>query len=442
MSEELRALFKEAERRGDRKTAEAILVRLEEQKRAQATPQPAQERESFIAEQPTIGPFPVGYGTGLSRLFNPQGQQYSQPGMTHGDIPGTMQDIQTGLFTPAQGRSLIIAEAIERAAMAAGEKVAEITPESVKNFLGYAGRRAIQALPEELVEKATEVGGDIEQWKRDNPLDARNAEAMLTLGGMALPGAQSLKLGRRWFFLEDVVKPYSNKANRKAALEQMKVEGLFQRKVFPPDAVQGEMMSALKTVPGIKKGNIISKNYAIIRDHITESAQNLQGRLDKMQNVKVSRRELERTLKKAAKNVNSAYVESKRMDGTEMQIFVNDVLGLIGNVRSPGDLLRARKAVDEQFRRFSSDRRMDGKLTPTREEMQWRAARDSLNALLEMKAPGSRQELRRQHLLFKTLDVLADKAEWEGDTIYQRQIKPRIPFLRNASTTLMPRQTN
>lgn len=412
----------------------AIAIAKARRRKAQAEAQTAQTAQSFTPPQPSIGQLPQGYGTGMSALSMPEA------GTSFGGIPGIMQEVQQGQQTPQMGKGLVLADAANQAGSWAMDQVIDLTPDAVKQFLGQTIGAAANKVPKSLLEGLAKGPEYVSQWAMENPEKARKAEAMLMIGGAALPARKPFRMQKLY---EGIVEPYSNKKNRKAALDQMQVEGLLQTKAFPPSREQQSMMRAVRTVPGIKPGNINSKNYVLIRDHLNESTKKLQVQLDAIQNVKVSKREIRKTLEKAARNVNAAYRKSQRMSDEEITTYIDDVLDQIGEVKTPGALLRARKAVDRYFRTMSNQRRMDpsNALIPTRDEMKWRSARDSLNALLEMKVPGTRGELRRQHMLYKTLDTLADKAEFEPNTAYGRRIKPFIPFIRDKTMTLTPRIT-
>ena len=146
-------------------------------------------------------------------------------------------------------------------------------------------------------------------------------------------------------------------------------------------------------------------------------------------------------MNKSVGSYNSNYVKSKRMGMDEAKTYIDDTMDIINRYpKTTGGLLQARKAIDSQFRAFSTDRRMQGLLTPSSDEIKWRSARDSVNALLEMKHPGYKKELRRQHMLYKSLDVLEEKSEWEANTALGRfgQRHPSTPFIGQNQTTIVP----
>lgn len=328
----------------------------------------------------------------------------------------------------------------------AGEKLSEAIPDKVKNYsinvmrsLGNAARPALETPTGQLGLYAMNKGGEAwDDFERAYPRMAADMKAAGTVGATVLAGARpAAKLGRKYFgwdYLDDVVRPIKIKDMDKAV---MRTEGLKGKIIYPLNIDQKRIKDVLKTVPGLKRGFTHARHYEIIRDHNMLSAEALKERLIKSKKF-VNDREVRRTLERAADNFNKQYDLSKRLTPEERFMFIDDALDRIKSPKNTAQLLDARKAADFQFRKFSNDRRMRGELIPTRDEMKWRSTRDSLNALLEMKEPGYKKEITRQHLMYKALDTLDDKVDAQFVEQNKSFIERHLP---KVTSVIMPRVT-
>ena len=342
-----------------------------------------------------------------------------------GQIAGRQQ---TGFETGLQATALGLEYIFNTAAQTVGEYI----PEGMKTYgknaiksMANAAKPALKTPTGQIGLMALKSGG--EQWdsfKQAHPRFAADIEATAAIGFTAMMGARpASKLVRkatwgRWDFVDEMVKPFKLKD---VDLRSMTTEGVKGKAVINLTPDQKQMANALKTVPGLKRGNSHARNYEYIRDHNIQSAQKLQWKLHNNQ-TPVRRQEVLKTLNKAVNDFDSNFLKSKRMSADEKLTFIDDTLDKLGNVSTTGKLLEARKAADAQFRMFSNDRRMQGLNIPTRDEIKWRATRDALNGLLEKLEPGYQSEVRRQHMMYKSLDVLEDKVKAEMEAAGQKQI--------------------
>ena len=363
-------------------------------------------------------------------------QQRSAPPISGQMVPATQierqADVivsrkQTGFETNLQATALGLNYMFNTAA----QYVAEYTPEPVRDYVGNvitsmanAAKPLLKTPTGQLGMAALDSGG--ESWnsfKQAHPRMAADIEALGTVGATAMMGARpTMKIINkatvgRWDFLDDMVKPFKLKD---VDLRYMTTEGVKGKAIIRATPEQKQMMGALRTVPGLKKGNTHARNYELIRDHNIQSAQKLQWQLQK-NNTPVSRREIIKAVNSAANDFDNNFLKSMKMSIEEKRTFFDDTLDKLGDVKTTSQLLEARKQADAQFRMFSNDRRMSGALIPTRDELKWRATRDSLNNLLEKLEPGYKKEVRRQHLMYKTLDVLDDKVKAELEAAGQQQ---------------------
>lgn len=378
-----------------------------------------------------------------------QGQQPQQAKTMESEADRIVKQQQAGELSGFEAGLQATALGLDYYMDKAGDFISEWIPPGVKDYSSKVlksmqnAAAPIMNTPSGMAGAAAlrEGGEAWDDFESSYPRLAKDIEAVGKIGAVAMVGARpTAKLldkavfQGKWNFLDDVVSPYKLKD---VDLSVMRTEGLKGKAIVPLNKDQEAIKSVLKTIPGIRGGNTHARNYEIIRNNIGIKANQLMDKLGKSKK-KVNQKELVATINKAADNFDKEYDLSSRMDLAERQRFIADVFDRIGNPKTTSELLEARKLADQQFRKFNSDRRMkpDGGLIPTRAEMKWKAARDSLNAMLEMKEPGYKKSIRDQHLMYRSLDILEDKVRGQIEDQGRSLIKEAG---KTAATVISPR---
>jgi len=302
---------------------------------------------------------------------------------------------------------------------------------SLGNALGLALKTPTGIVGIKALKEGKEQWADFEQ---ENPRWAADMKAVGIIGSTALMGSRpAAKLTKKVFFgrndyLSDLLKPIKIKdINLK---KNIRTEGLKGNIVYKPSLEDKEIIKVLDSIDELKTGYLPARTYEIIDSRIATEANKLKEKLI-ASGKSVNNNEIKLTLNRAINNFDRQYDKSKRLSKKERFEFIDDSLDRIGNPQTTAELLEARKAADKRFRFFSNDRRMKGELIPTREELKWRSVRDSLNGLLEMKEPGYKADINRQHLMYKSLDSIEDKVYKqiadEGRTFMQK-VEDKVPL--------------
>ncbi|MBT8449876.1 MAG: hypothetical protein KJO69_09310, partial [Gammaproteobacteria bacterium] len=305
MSEELKAMFKEAERRGDRKTAEAILMRLEQTPTVQPTAKP---------EQPA--------------------------GMTYSGIPGRIQmDVGMGK-TPTQVGGSALFEATKGFIDWAGDEISSLTPQVAKDWLQYELGSAVNAMPKSFVKSMSKGLASVQQWIADNPEKARGVEALIMAGGAAYaPIKQGMKAGTYDQALMNTLKPYMNEHNKSEMLEDGRLKSGYigggraavdeqgwgrgiGKTIFTVNKDVARQKRALSTVPGFSPYQTNIRRLEVVNDEIVNASKALQRNLDDLGKTpagRIQKQDLKKYFSKA--NVQSVFNKQK---GVTRNTFLSD----------------------------------------------------------------------------------------------------------------------
>jgi hypothetical protein len=331
----------------------------------------------------------------------------------------------------------------------AGESISEALPKSVKSLAGETaksmanvGKLFLETPTGHMATSALQHSDEaFKLFEETYPVAAANTKAMGQIGlTLALGARPSYKLGRKVFSydnLDDFVIPMRIKDIPKGAIVS---EGARGKPVLRLTPQMKEMKDALKTVHGMnqKVGLTATRGIEYIDSELGRAFNKTVNRLSQRGTV-VSKQAINRKLGKAMNKINSHLDKTDRMTPKQRSEYYQNVWDKIGKPKSTLELYKARLNVDKRFREFAQQRRLDpnGGLIPTRKEIEWRETRNVLNELLEELEPGYKKEMRRQHMLMKSLDILEDKSRNEYLLSQMSFIERHAPKIRGVFTPSM-----
>lgn len=297
-------------------------------------------------------------------------------------------------------------------------------------------------------------------WKKDNPELAKDVEATGNIAEFVGPAklrppvkTAAGKYGDRLYgaaaqqtvddrkrFLNEVITPLDTPANNKERLPQMEeVKG--GRIVYNNTAEEDEMINVLNK-SNVTPKKTLTGNLRLIEGDIEKSAKALDKRLaksdvviDKQQIVDSLEAAIEELVETSPTLVGDAGKTAERILG-KVRLLLKDSDG------SPASILNVRRELDKWIKRQGRDN-YDGYENAV--GLAQRTIRDTLNLTVAEAVPDAvvRESLKRQHLLFRASDRIAEKAVDEADTRIGRLVQniaratnstlPKTPLARVAT---------
>lgn len=365
--------------------------------------------------------------------FERVGNAYAQAG----------QDIVSGIEKGAEdyqsGDPLSLARAgLRTVGGVASAAFAPITEApGVKQGLEAAGG-VISTIPG--VSAVTQKASELAQKYPETAKDVKNVVDVATLGigsGAAKPITKGLELAGQslersgaaaidanaFRFAQDLVKPLETSASK---LDQVKrtteAGGIFKKDIVTPTGSEIQSAQEVAKIPGISPNNTFQKNFNIVRDYNVQEAQKLEADVATYDFV-IPKKEVISKLNQAARELeNSPLIVG---DAEKMaQKLLNGAKQFVEKNQGKGSgLLQARKDYDNwvlQQKPKAFDAKAENAFTLAN-----RAIRDTLNTVLDENAVnlGVKDSLKRQSVLYRAMDNIAEKAAKEANTVFGRSLE-------------------
>lgn len=398
------------------------------------------------------------------------GEQLAQRGANIQDIQerakaGEMNYLQSGLRQMGQGAAAasdVLGAGIETAI----EKSAPLVSRAREQY-PVAATAADLALNLAKNTRVVDLFGrvkDLSQeeysiWKKKNPDLAEDVEAAFNIAqwvGPMKPSQGKTKIGQigdelgaaatrqtaeeRAGWLSELLEPKDTPANRRERVSRMSQDEKG-RNVYNPSQEEIEMNRVLKRSKVNPKNSLVG-NLRVIDGDIETTANLLDKRLAKS-DVRINTQEL----------LDDFDLEIERL-ASESPVLVGDAAGVATRIfdkardllaksnGSPLSVLNVRRDLDKWIKQQGKDK-YDG--FENAYTVAQRAVRDLLNVKVAEAVPDAkvREALRRQHLLFRASDRVAEKAADEADTRLGRAVQnvlaatnsslPKTPLARLAT---------
>jgi len=271
---------------------------------------------------------------------------------------------------------------------------------------------------------------------------ARNIGQSLASRGKGIAARKAAASRDPW---DELATPYWNRKQQIKAEMRGTDKSLAGTYKFRLSEGEEAVKKALKTVDGIDpvKKNL-RDNILALNNGLRKSGQNLQTKLAKSKAV-ITEAELENALRRQFKTYSQS-LEGLEFSGKDeiVDAAIDRVLTAYRqNKSNPSGLWDTRKAIDQVYQRLNGSRRYQAvvgnvDLKPTDAELIWDNSRKAMLELLEQKAPGSRNDMRRLSLLYDARQTMAEKAPEIGKTLYERAAK-KLPLVGDKPISLKPR---
>lgn len=443
--DDLRLMFKEAERRGDRATAVAVMSKLESFEQQQEQPE----------QQP-----PSGEGSEF-------GQQVEEKLATRmEEVNKTLEDYATGKVGSIQAGIQIVGKGGAGSALdVIGEEVIEsvkgislIIPDSIEDPVKDAAKSGWKWLTEtnagEFVADALKGGmKTYNEFKELNPQEAKTLESVVNVGLLLAPtkvkknadpnilgkaattinkSAEKTITTRRADFVGGLITP---KKTAKVLTDEVartteKGVGAFKRNIVALSPREADIAKEIRKIKGVIPKNSVQRNYNIINAENAKLAKQLEKDLTKRRFLVLGGT--------AEKNIDDAV--SKLV--SENPVIVGDAQRVASRVATkakeiisknsptPSGLLQSRKELDFWIKSQKGQKAFD----PAMENalsVSVRSVRNSINDTLEKSIPSVavKKSLKKQNLLYEALDNVAPKAAAEANTAIARAWQNAVKVL-------------
>ena len=391
------------------------------------------------------------------------GQMPEQPaGMTYAGLPGRMQmDVSMGK-TPTQVGGSLMLQTANNFIDWASDAIGKVTPQLVKDWFRYEVGSAFNALPNDYMKAASEGMESVQRWIANNPEKARAIDGLIMSASLTAP---ALKAGKKFSTMDKAltnsVTPYKNQHNVAEMLKDGRIKpggttdaegwglGMGKTVFVETDAVKAQKR-ALSTVEGFSPYQTNIKRLDLVDKEIVNSSKLLQQNLDtlgKTARGRISKQDLQTAFSKSQVrsrfNADKSIRRKNFLTDQEYNEILDDIKYHLRSNRadgsiSVGEIHKQRKLIDHAYRNAKGQRRLNGELNPTRDELKWRTERDILNRLVDRVAPGTKEERIRLKNLYDVSETLHQKAT-KGNLRFYDDAAEHVPFMGEKKIKILPR---
>jgi len=373
-------------------------------------------------------------------------RKFSLPSLAVG---ATVDVIAEGVGGAVKGIGLLIPDEIE-------DPVKEVFSKNVNRLLNT-----------ELVAKAVQAfqgGADsYAQFKKDNPLDARDIETVINTtllfaptpkaspesGSFSRLGELSAKSGEKSVikskerFVNDLIKPVETQKTREAELPLTEISPVLQTATVRQTADEIATAKLVKSIPDVGYSKTLKANYNNIRTDIGKRANKLVQDLTTYEVNRMKATGAKTRLEKSEVtdrlvtdmtdliNTNPLIRGQESLQKTAEALLTKTLELLEGKPLTPANLIKTRQELDDYI--LKSKGTVFNQVDENALSIPFRTLRKTLNNIVDEKVPSAKvkESLREQSLLYQALDNIAPKAADEKKTILGRamqNVQKTLPY--------------
>jgi len=359
---------------------------------------------------------------------------------------GQQGALQTGLQVVGLGAGKVN-DVIGEGMVSAGQAIAGVTPEFIKQPIAQGAQAAIQSdIGQSALEGIGYVADKYGQLKQEYPNAMRSVEAAGNILG-AVPIGKAVSSGTnaagealqkagkstvkssikrsaqaKEDYLYNIIKPKDTAAVAKADAPRNVAKGIFQ--TIEPVKTDSELkaIAAIEKLP-VKKGNTHTKNFNIVDSAIGREANKLKAKLAPRATV-LPDEDIANAFEETRANLmrNPTIVGDGEASANKV---INTAMDIINkNPKTASGLLESRKQLDQLIRAQRGAKAFN----PTLDSPLFSAlmeTRQTINGMISKIAPeaGVLESLQKQSALFTARDGILTKAAGEGKTIGSRALQ-------------------
>ncbi len=356
-------------------------------------------------------------------------------------VGGAVDVISQGVETGLETLGLMIPDAI-------GEPTKKFFSEKVNALLNTElGAEAIKAFS----------GGaeGYKEWKKRNPLMARDVEAVINTATLFTPtpkaspvsnalgkggklvtesGERSVKKTKEKF-INELIKPEETRAVREANLKQTDVVGFLQTAKVRQTADEAETSKLIQKIKDVGYSKTLKANWSNIRKEIRSKADKLISDLDTFEINRMKSTGAATRLDKAdvtdrlVQDMNELIATNPLLRGQKplqetAEALLDKTLRLLeGKPLTPANLIRVRQDLDKYI--LDNKGTVFNAVDENALNVPFRTLRRSLNNIVDETVPSAKvkESLREQTLMYGALDNIGPKAGEEKANIIGRTIQ-------------------
>jgi hypothetical protein len=388
----------------------------------------------------------------LYQRFGVQGGEILR---AHGESDQGYLSTVTQLVGKVGAGSLL--DLLGEAVISGGRGLSTITPDAIENpLIQNATKAGIALLNTDLGQKGVDAalkGAEAwRQFKQENPVMARNIEAVVNVGLLVAPvkgkpqstskpgggvaaaldrSARRSEVNKRRRFVEELVTPEQNKKAKLAQVGRTTERGIFKQKTVELSPTQKLSAREVNRVPGVSPRKTLQGNYNAIATEVNRKARNLENSLTGLSRPNYFKQELEFAIES---NVMARLSQNPTLVGnaeTAARRVIEHALRLAEqNPRTMRGLLVTRRQLDDWVlkhkpRAFESGSASNAMTAAVRE------VRGEINDFIARRS-GSvrvRQSLDQQSRLLRAMDDIAEKATKEHKNIIVRAMQDVVKLI-------------
>jgi hypothetical protein len=356
-------------------------------------------------------------------------------------VGGAVDVISQGVETGLETLGLMIPDAI-------GEPTKKFFFEKVNALLNTElGAEAVKAF--------SGGAGGYKEWKKRNPLMARDVEAVINTATLFAPtpkaspisnalgkggklvtesGERSVKKTKEKF-VNELIKPEETRAVKEADLRQTDVVGLLQTAKVRQTAEEAETSKIIQKIKDVGYSKTLKANWSNIRKEIRSKADKLISDLDTFEINRMKATGAATRLDKAdvtdrlVKEMDELIATNPLLRGQKplqetAQALLDKTLNLLeGRPLTPANLIRVRQDLDKYI--LDNKGTVFNAVDENALNVPFKTLRRSLNNIVDETVPSAKvkESLREQTLMYGALDNIGPKAAEESANIIGRTIQ-------------------
>lgn len=351
---------------------------------------------------------------------------------------GTMFDL-TGEAVKASGRGL---------ALLIPDTIEEPTLRTMKKGWDWlvgteAGQLGAEALSEG-IDKYNE-------WKGENPQDAKTFESVVNIAAVAVPGPKAKPVTggiekaatglekaaakqiakKKSEFVKDLLTPIQTKKQRMEQVSRTR-QTFLGKNVTQPSPREAAARAEVSTIDKINPTRSPQYNYNVIADQNKKLAQTLEARLSAARGVVLPNQKVFKAIDDGvAELVQSNPVIVGNAESTSARVLTKAKELVAANDATPLGVLKARK----QFDKYISGLKGDAVFDPAVDNamtVSVRTVRQAMNKAVNEAVPSAQVEklLKKQTRLYDAMDIVQPKAAEEAATAVGRLFQNAIRVTR------------
>lgn len=453
-------MFYEAEQRGDKETAIAIMGKLQE---TQTAPEPSPET--------TFTPQDKSFLDRVQEKYTARGVEVTESILDYmsDDLTANELMVQTvgkgvaGSFMDLAGET--ISQSLSGLRLLIPDAVADATKQGMIKAWDTVANTEVGEAAINAAEKGIKA---YDEWSKENPRAAKDVESVVNIGMLVAPAkvkknappgflskvsdstvgktARALEASaaktiakRKTKYLDTLLTPKQTAKVRTSQVAQTEEvgKGLLARSVVKKTPHQEAIAKEVAKVKALKPGMSLQKSYEEISKVNLGLAKKLERDVAK-EKIILSRNSTNEVVDKAVSDL----IASNPVVTGEAANIANKVATkakqlIDQNPPNPAGLLKARKDLDAWILKQKGDAIFDPALENSLTHST-RAVRTAMNDALDasVKSTAVKEELKRQSLLFDAMDVIRPKAADEANTWVMRAWQNAaavLPFQRKAT---------